>query len=101
MDLAFETTTTRLTCNLRRDLQTVILELRRVTLPTSLTERTQGLNNPAPTDRHLALSPRVETQYLNLSDRLNALGRSILDGQMQHSSRRDETSITPEKGTDN
>ena len=100
MVLATETITTRLTFNLRRDLHNVILELRRVTLPTSMTERTQRLNNPVPNDRHPAKRSPVDTQYLDLSHRLDTLGESILNGHMQNSYRRDETSITSEKGRD-
>ena len=83
---------TRLTCRYRRDLQNVLLELRRVTLP---------LNSSIPNDRHLALSTRVDTQYLDLSNRLDTLGESILNGRMQEPIRHDDTLTIHESKIDN
>ncbi|KAL9001538.1 MAG: hypothetical protein Q9169_000113 [Polycauliona sp. 2 TL-2023] len=84
-----------------RDLQNVMLELRRVTLPSALTQQAEGANNPAPNHRHLAASTCVDTQSHDLSDRLDTLGNSILNEQMQDSSRGDESSMASYKERDN
>lgn len=88
-----------LTFILRRDLHRVILELRRVTVLTPISERTHESINQGPSDHNLALSTRMDQQHQDLSDRLDALGNLILNGQLQDSSRRDQISILSEKRT--
>ena len=88
-----------LTFILRRDLHHVILELRRVTVLTSISEQTQESINQGPSDHQLALSTRMGQQHQDLSDRLDAVRNLIPNGQLQDSSRRDQISIPSEKGT--
>lgn len=76
-----------------------MLELRRVTVLTSISGQTQETINQGPSDHQLALSTRMDQQHQDLSDRLDALGKLILNGQLQDSSRRDQVSIPSEKGT--
>lgn len=89
---------TLLTFILRRDLHHVLLELRRVTVLTSISGQTQESINHSPSDHQLALSTRMEQQQQDLSARLDALGKLILNGHLQDSSRRDQISIPSEKG---
>ena len=77
----------------------MILELRRVTVLTSSPGQRQELINQGPSDHHLALSTRMDQQRQDLSDRLDALKTMILNGQMQDSSRPDESSIPSKEGT--
>lgn len=88
-----------LTFILRQDLHHVILELRRVTVLTSISERSQESINQGPRDYQLALSTRMDQQHQDLSDRLDALGKLIFNGKLQDSSCRDQISIPSEKGT--
>ena len=53
-----------------------------------------------PNDHHLAFSTRMDQQYKDLSDRFDALGRLILNGRLQGSSRHNQISIPSEKGID-
>ena len=90
-----------LTFILRRDLHHVILELRRVTVLTSVSEQIQEPITQGPSDHQLALSTRMDQQHQDLTDRLDALGKQLLNGQLQDSSRRDQISKSSEKGTIN
>lgn len=83
----------------RRDLHHVILELRRVTVLTSISEQTKESINQGPSDHQLALSTRMDQQYQDLSDRLDAVRKLIPNGQLLDSSRCDQISIPSEKGT--
>lgn len=90
---------TVLTFILRQDLHHVILELRRVTVLTSISEQYQESINQGPRDYQLALSSRIDQQHQDLSDRLDALGKLIFNGKLQDSSRGDQISIPSEKET--
>lgn len=88
-----------LTFVLRQDLHHVILELRRVTFLTSISEQTQESISQGSGDHQLALTTHMDQQHQDLSDRLDALGKLILNGHLQDSSRRDQISIPSEEGT--
>ncbi|WEW59246.1 hypothetical protein PRK78_004715 [Emydomyces testavorans] len=84
-----------------RDLQHIILELRRVSILTSnraeIQERYSELIGQAIDDHHSALSSRMNEQYQSLNDRLDALGRIILAEKLQDEKHPDEIPILSEK----
>lgn len=88
---------TRLTLILRRDLHHVILELRRVTVLTAGTRQMQESIKQGPGDHHLELGTRMDQQYQDLGDRIDALGRLILKGQFQDGSHPEQSSKSSEK----
>jgi len=70
-----------------------------VTVLTSTSGQTQDPINQGPSGDHLALNARVDQRHQDLSDRLDALGKLILNGQPQESSRPGQVSISSEKET--
>ena len=86
-----------LTLIIRRDLHHVILELRRVTVLTSNAGEPQESIDIGPGDQHIALSTRIDQQHQELSNRLEALGKLILNRERQDSSHPDQIPVPSEK----
>ena len=80
---------------LRQDLHRVILELRRVTVLNSTTEKTQQSINQGPNAQHLALSTR------DLNDRVDALEKLIRNIQPRKSSHLDQSPISSDEKVTN